>query len=195
MEEIELENVSVNVNDENIQQEIATPSEEIVIENVLVEIPVENTDMNTDIKKELTLINLIENKLNTNITILLSPEEISIIKKLIANSPVVFANIEKDVSALISDNKINSSDIPNLICLVKDFYLLIESGNISLITGEELINICANIIKFIILVVFNKYEIDNEISIKNINSIIDTCSSLLLFIPKIKKNKCRLFCI
>ena len=145
------------------------------------------------------LIQLIEELLETNnaIQINLTVNEIGLLKLLISKSPELFQNIETCINSIVQDNTINANDIPKFITLVKDFYIVFqnlkETTNNFNLDGTELVNISANIIKFIIPIVLKKYDLDAEKIIKICNDIIDISVDLLLIVPQVKNSKCNLF--
>jgi hypothetical protein len=142
------------------------------------------------------LIQLIEEKLNINISINLTTDEVYLLKLTMANSPSSLNNIENCIISIISDNTIDASDIPKFLVLFKDFQdLIIKSitNNVQF-SGEQLVNISANIIKFIIPIILKKNNVNSDNLVSILNTLIDSATTLLLFIPQVKNGKCGLFC-
>ena len=144
------------------------------------------------------LIQLIEQSLSIPISMNLTPDEVNLLKQILSSSPSSLQNIENSLNKIISDNKINAEDIPEFLQLIKDVHDLItntnnKSSNVQF-TGSQLVSISANIIKFIIPIILKKNGVDDEKLGQTINAIIDSATTLLLFIPQIDKVKCKLFC-
>ena len=177
-----------------------TPVGEVLVTDTLVsetpvaETPVAETQDTNDVVK--SIIDLIKDSIKENENIKLTPDEVKFIKLILANSPQSFTDIENCVNSIISDNTINASDIPKFLTLVKDFYVVIQNVNASntSLTGKQLVNISANIIKFILPITLKKNNVYNDTIVQNTNTIIDTCVDLLLVIPQVKKCKCSLLC-
>ena len=165
-----------------------------VAETQVAETTVAETQDTNDVVK--SIIDLIKDSIKENENIKLTPDEVKFIKLILANSPQSFTDIENCVNSIISDNTINASDIPKFLTLVKDFYVVIQNVNASntSLTGEQLVNISANIIKFILPITLKKNNVYNDTIVQNTNTIIDTCVDLLLVIPQVKKCKCSLLC-
>jgi len=168
--------------------------QEVPVETQIAEPNVEETQVVDDVVKNI--IDLINDSIKENENIKLSPYEVNFIKLILANSPQSFVDMENSISSIISDNTINASDIPKFITLVKDFYVVVKNINASntSLTGDQVVNISAGIIKFILPIILKKSNVYNEVIIQNANTIIDTCVDLLLIIPDIKKLKCSLLC-
>ena len=165
-----------------------------VAETQVAETTVAETQDTNDVVK--SIIDLIKDSIKENENIKLTPDEVKFIKLILANSPQSFTDIENCVNSIISDNTINASDIPKFLTLVKDFYVVIQNVNASntSLTGKQLVNISANIIKFILPITLKKNNVYNDTIVQNTNTIIDTCVDLLLVIPQVKKCKCSLLC-
>jgi len=169
-------------------------------------IPAESSTLITPIAPEIIsvvdpttlLIQLIEQSLSIPISMPLTSDEVNLLKQILSSSPSSFQNIENSLNKIISDNKINAEDIPEFLQLIKDVHDLItntnsKSNNI-LFTGTQLVTISANIIKFIIPIILKKNGVNDEKLGQTINAIIDSATTLLLFIPQVNKVKCKLFC-
>lgn len=144
------------------------------------------------------LIQLIEQSLSIPISMNLTPDEVNFLKQILSSSSSSLQNIENSLNKIISDNKINAEDIPEFLKLIKDVHdLIINTNNKSnnvLFTGSQLVTISVNIIKFIIPIILKKNGVNDEKLGETINAIIDSATTLLLFIPQIDKVKCKLFC-
>jgi len=148
---------------------------------------------------EKTLIDIIKNSLDSpkllKTDINLTPEVTNIIKKLLSITPDTFSDIEKSANQIIKDNKIDSSDIPQLIILVQRIYQFIHSLKDSKLDTNKRSEYTATILKFIIqlLVLHGKIKIEEDKQIeflKNVGILIDSCVGLLSFPKSLKTKGC-----
>jgi hypothetical protein len=156
-------------------------------------------DISLTIKETKSLVQLVEQLLESkDIKVInLNQSEINLLNLLIKNSPSSFQDIDKCLNKIIQDNTIDASDIPEFLTLVKNIYFLIkklkENTNNFKLSGSEIVNTSANIIKFILPISLKKYDLDNEAIIKICNALIDSCVELLLIVPYVKSSKCGFF--
>jgi len=188
------------LNNNGVEPEGVEP-ESVELKEVPVETQVPETQqviLETQVLDEVvkTIIDLIKDSIKENENIKLTPDEVKLIKLILTNSPQSFVDIENSITSIISDNTISASDIPKFITLVKDFYVVVKTTNASNISlsGEQIVNISASIVKFILPIILNKNNVYNEVIVQNANTIIDTCVDLLLIIPEVKKCKLGLLC-
>lgn len=131
----------------------------------------------------------------TKLKIELSDDTTSVLYKLIYFSPDFLNEIDKLVNEIIKDNKIDSNDIPNLILLIKKLYELIHKLKEINFTDAKKVEICSNILKFLIrfLVEERKVNINSEnkeLVLELIDTLIDSCISLIHFSDNIKTSSC-----
>ena len=164
-------------------------SEEIVIEEV------KNVVVNLE---ALSLIELLKKKLEVGVKdnkLTLSDEEVVIIIKLLEGSPSYFNDIEKTLVEIIKDNKIDSTDIPNIIALIQKLYELIYNIKAVKLDGNKRCEICASILKCLIhlLVEERIIKIDDEQKTKFLNDVdklIDSFIGLLRLPKELKTKNC-----
>lgn len=82
---------------------------------------------------KLTFIQLIDKLLKNSdelkkINIVLSEETKLFIEELLKTEPLLFSGIELSLQQIISDNKINSNDIPDLLVLITQVYEIINKN-------------------------------------------------------------------
>jgi len=107
----------------------------------------------------------------------------------------LFREIEKSVCEIMSDGKINSKDIPQLISVVQNVYQVIYSLKIK---SNERYDLTTNIIKCFIKVMISEGKIhvdpENQEEFNNeMNALIDSCIGLLKLHKSIKPKKCLLW--
>jgi len=141
------------------------------------------------------LLQIIENDLVININDL-TPEQKNVLKVIMKNSPSSLNDMEKTINSIISDNIINAADIPKFIILIKEFHELIVDNSLNTkFSGEQLIAISVSIIKYILPIIMKKMDLDTEVNVKTMNTLVDASAELLLFIPIMKHGKWNLFCV
>lgn len=142
-------------------------NEDIIVEENIIE-HVEDISKN-DISEviKLSLIQLIENTLKNNdelnkININLTSEIILFIQELLKTEPQLFEGIELSLQQIISDNKINSNDIPNLLVLITQVYDLVNKhkNNIKNVDYYDLVK---NILHIVFKVYIEKHCNDDEL--------------------------------
>ena len=164
-------------------------SEEILIEEL------KNVVVNLE---ALSLIELLKKKLEVGVKdnkLTLSDEEVVIIIKLLDGSPSYFNDIEKTLAEIIKDNKIDSTDIPNIIALIQKLYELIYNIKAVKLDGKKRCEVCASILKFLIhlLVEERIIKIDDEQKTKFLNDVdklIDSFIGLLRLPKELKTKNC-----
>ena len=128
-------------------------------------------------------------------SITLTSENLDVINKIISLTPNTFNDIEKAIKDIISDGKINSNDVPQLIVLVQRVYHVIYELKNTKFDSKKRAEISANVIKFIIHVLVEERKIkiekaNEEEFYKQTNLLIDSCVSLLSFPKSIKTKGC-----
>jgi len=159
-------------------------NEDIIVEENIIE-HVEDISKN-DISEviKLSLIQLIENLLKNNdelkkININLTPEIILFIQELLKIEPQLFEGIELSLQQIISDNKINSNDIPNLLVLITQVYDLVNKhkNNIKNVDYYDLVK---NILHIIFRIYIEKNCKDDELLlVQSSLRIIDSSIELI----------------
>lgn len=158
---------------------------------------------NSEIK--VLLMNYITNN-NVTMKINIPHNTVEILKVLIKNSSNEFDNISNSLQKIIEDNKIDFKDIPELILLVENIYILIvrHKKKLEPFNGKTLAITSGEILKIIIklLVEIEHFSLSSYISadldgssiddnydtkkddklelIENSNRIIDVCVKLIL---------------
>jgi hypothetical protein len=78
---------------------------------------------NPIIDLEIILFKFIQENINDSEfvkSIKISPEAISIIKQIVKNQPELIQDIVKHIKNILKDGKLDASDIPSIILLIKD---------------------------------------------------------------------------
>lgn len=175
-------------------------TEDMTVENTSVETPAEISTNDVSTIIEQTFIDLVKKSLETEemkkkISIPLTPEVISIINNIIELTPNILTDIEKAMMETIKDGKIDSKDIPNLIIIIQSLYQFIYSLKDVKFDAKKRADITASSLKFILrlLVLERKIKINEENQeevLSQINTLIDSCISLLSYSKSLKPKRC-----
>jgi hypothetical protein len=127
--------------------------------------PANDTQVNQTIK--LTLLQLVERLLENNdklksLNINLTPDVKSIIQKLLEKEPQLFSNCETSLQKIISDNKINANDIPELLILITQVYNIVNNFDKNDLKNIDYYELVKNILHVIIEVYVERHCNDNE---------------------------------
>ena len=125
----------------------------------------------------------------------LSKQVVEIINKILDKTPKLLSEIEKSVSEVIKDNKIDTNDIPEFIIIVQILYERLYNLKDIVLDANKLGETCATILKFIVhtLVEERKIIIEEEkkiVFLKQFDKLIDSCVSLLNFKSALKPQAC-----
>ena len=172
----------------SVTLDIESNSKAVDQSNIIVKIIEEN--LLDSIKKII-----VDEELKKKYTIVLNDEVLDIINKILLKTPNTFNDIEKSIKEVISDAKINSSDIPQLIILVQSIYQVIYTIKKTKFDESKIADIAGKIIKFVIRILVEERKIrvdenDKEVFFKQTDLLIDSCVSLLSFPKKIKPKSC-----
>lgn len=175
-------------------------TEDMTVENTSVETPVEISTNDVSTIIEQTFIDLVKKSLETEemknkFSIPLTPEVIRIINNIIEVTPNILTDIEKAMMETIKDGKIDSKDIPNLIIIIQSLYQFIYSLKDVKFDAKKRADITASSLKVILrlLVLERKIKIDEENQeevLSQINTLIDSCISLLNYSKSLKPKSC-----
>ena len=124
----------------------------------------------------------------SNVT--LSQSEVIILRNIISNSPQNIQDIETCILDIVKDKTIDSSDIPKIMNLFKQMYLLICNLNsIKMNTADFTIN-TSNILKFAIHLILQIYLLTDAKLISSCDALIDSCCELIHLQSTFQNNKC-----
>ena len=143
-----------------------------------------STEMKTEVVKQL-FIELVEKFLfqqPENMSIKLSPGIQKNILLICKELPEIFKSVESSLNNIISDNKINTKDIPEILVLVNKVYCEINNKKTLQVIVEpyELLKKILHI-GFVVYVEHNKIE-NSELLLSFLN-IIDTSIDLIKLRP------------
>jgi len=132
---------------------------------------------------------------SSKLGIQLSKEIVEIINKIINKTPSFLSEIEKSVSEVIKDNKIDTNDIPEFVIIVQILYERIYNLKEIVLDSNKRTETCAVILKFIVhtLVEERKIVIEDdkkEAFLTQFDKLIDSCVSLLKFQEVLKPKTC-----
>ena len=170
-----IDNAAVEIVDplqiiEEIKHEVEMEIREKIDEVIAVKIPINLVDL---VKEEI--------KQKTHI---LNKEYIDILNSLVNTSPHLLHDIEKAMFEIMKDGKIDSNDIPYLITIIQKLYEFLFSLKIKNMSTEKRAAICAEVIKFIVMVLIKERRIKvdqskQEIFVSQFNALMDSCVTLL----------------
>jgi hypothetical protein len=156
----------VNEIKEEIEQEIKEKIDEVIT-----------------VKVPINLVDLVKEEIKQKAHIL-NKEYIDILNSLVGKSPKLLNDIEHAMIEITKDGKIDSNDIPYLITIIQKLYEFMFSLKIGKMPTEKRAAICAEIIKFVVVVLIKERRIKVDINkqdifIAQINALMDSCVSLL----------------
>ena len=165
-----------------IEEPINLVSEENIIEELKEEIK-EKIDEVIQVQIPKNLVDLVRDEIKQKAHIL-NKEYIDILHSLVDKSPQVLTDIENAMFEITKDGKIDSNDIPYLITIIQKLYEFMFSLKIGKMPTEKRAAICAEIIKFVVIVLIKERRIKVDINkqdvfISQINALMDSCVSLL----------------
>ena len=125
----------------------------------------------------------------------LDNDVVDVFHKIMELSPNSFVDIQKSLSAIVFDGKINSEDIPQLIVLVKSIYQTINAVKNSKVSATKMTEQVGGVIKlaFHVLVKEGKIKIDDDkhsVFLDQFDELVDSCVSLLSFTESLKPVGC-----
>lgn len=163
----------------------------------------ENVVATTQVEESIqTFVDIVKKSLENEeikkkISITLAPEVTSVINNIISLTPNKLTDIEKATTEIMKDGKIDSKDIPNLIVVVQRIYQFIYSLKNTKFDAKKRAEITGELLKYLIhiLVLERKIKIDEDPEkvlefYKQVNSLIDSCISLLSYSKTLKTKGC-----
>jgi hypothetical protein len=163
----------------------------------------ENVVATTQVQETIqTFVDIVKKSLENEeikkkISITLAPEVTSVINNIISLTPNKLTDIEKATTEIMKDGKIDSKDIPNLIVVVQRIYQFIYSLKNTKFDAKKRAEITGELLKYLIhiLVLERKIKIDGDPEkvlefYKQVNSLIDSCISLLSYSKTLKTKGC-----
>lgn len=163
----------------------------------------ENVVATTQVEESIqTFVDIVKKSLENEeikkkISITLAPEVTSVINNIISLTPNNLTDLEKAITEIIKDGKIDSKDIPNLIVVVQRIYQFIYSLKNTKFDTKKRAEITGELLKYLIniLVLERKIKIDEDPEkvlefYKQVNFLIDSCISLLSYSKTLKTKGC-----
>lgn len=168
---------------------------ELVIEHLQLQLPVKEQEQETKSSVEQvdfsqSLLNLL---LNTDITknlanITLSEKEINILKEFISQSPSYLDDINNCILEIIKDGKIDVMDIPPLIKIIKNIYILCHQ-QINIKVNDLVVSI-GSILKYIIQIILVKNNLSSPQLLQSCNGLIDIVIEMIKLQSSLKTKSC-----
>ena len=128
----------------------------------------------------------------------ISTDVVNIIKYIITRTPNTFSDLEKAANDVIKDNKVDLKDIPQFIIIIQRIHQIIyeiRKDNVYTADYKKRAEFNSIILKFLlhVLVLEGKVKIDENSQadfLKNLDTLIDSCISLIIFSKTIKTKNC-----
>jgi hypothetical protein len=158
-----VETETPNVETEQIES-IITPDQIVneIKEEIEQEIK-EKIDEVITVKIPMNLVDLVKEEIKQK-THILNKEYIDILNSLVGKSPKLLNDIEHAMIEITKDGKIDSNDIPFLITIIQKLYEFMFSLKIGKMPTEKRAAICAEIIKFVVVVLIKERRIKVDIN-------------------------------
>jgi len=135
---------------------------------------------------------LLANKLDKeNIpSIVLTNDQIEIIKELVSNSPGSLKNINQTFLSILSDGKIDVIDIPQFIRIIKDVYVICHQSNQITLEPMALAINMVPVVKYIIRAIISCTTIENPtLVISYCDNIINISVEMIQLQSSLKNEK------
>jgi len=153
-----------------------------------IKLEVDKTDF--EIKSLLNLLIIISVRPEMQKKYNVTPEINKIISLILQDHSDFFSKIEISLKKIVEDNKIDSSDVPELMSLFSSVYELMQNLKFSKDT-IELSNICGELIKLIFSIMITEKLINIELN--NVqacfNALVDSSISLIKLSKSVKLGK------
>uniref|UniRef100_A0A6C0IX73 Uncharacterized protein n=1 Tax=viral metagenome TaxID=1070528 RepID=A0A6C0IX73_9ZZZZ len=167
---METEPLVIDTISENETPAVDTPAVDTpAVDTPAVDTPAneENQDQTQNQTIKLTLIQLLERLLQDNekvkkMNLTLTPDIKSFIQKLLEKEPQLFATCETSLQKIISDNKINANDIPDLMVLITIIFNAIDSFDKKDLKNVDYYELVKNILHIIIELYVEKHCDNNN---------------------------------
>jgi len=123
----------------------------------------------------------LQEKYSTKLTL----HSLDVIEQLIKKKPEFFRMVESTLVRNVSNNEILAKDIPYIISIISQLYMLLNNMHFDNIDYENISDTCNYILKFVFSVVIreNLVEVNNEtgaiLLLLCCDNIIDSCIKLL----------------
>lgn len=167
-----------------------------LVSNEQVLVSFDDKTSKLDLVLILTELYGVDDYVNEFASLNIDKETVELIKKILDNSPKLFQNISDRLTEILSDNVLNTDDVPVLVKLIKDILNLSlpDLSEIEL-TVEKLINLVKKLLELLInkeyIKVENKEKVFTLISISfellssSVDIKQDIFKSIIKFFKKI----------
>ena len=155
----------------------------------------ENTKTLLIILKTLISENDEFNNMMNKISIKLGNKEREFLIKILEQFPETFEKIELSMKNIVSDNKIDTKDVPDMLSCIQELYQMIYKFKTNKLDTKKRCELCATIIKFVIHILVEEriIKIDEERKVEFLSStdiLIDSAISLIGLSKLIKPTGC-----
>ena len=110
-------------------------------------------------------------------SIQLSEKEVTIIQFLVANTPDSLLDIKDCILDIVKDDKIDASDIPQFLKIIKDIYTLFHTNN--QINAENISSTVGSIIKYITHIILAMYGLNNQLLVNCCDTLVNSSVEMI----------------
>lgn len=138
---------------------------------------------------KLLLVNDDIKEFSDKISVKLSSNTLLLLKTVLKKSPSSLDNVMKNINEILKDGKIDHKDIPNIVVLVTDFYLL----DIKSVVKNQKVDDIVDFIQFLMKVIVDL----NYVKVRDKEEtffVIDSSSALLRMMISVSTRKCLFPC-
>jgi phage host-nuclease inhibitor protein Gam len=186
---------------EQVAEQVAAVTEQVTAAIENAEKMIDNIKETIVEKAAQTLADTVMSALKPggkDLKIAISKSASNMISSIASSSPAVLDDIKKSLLEVLKDGKIDSNDIPHLISIIQSLYELMCNLRDFQFDSQSRASICAEVLKFIshFLILDDHLCVDqlNQFMFLNqIDTLIDSCVSLLSFSSAIKTEGSCLF--
>jgi hypothetical protein len=197
-----IEDIPITIEEDKdvVEEEVKGESEEPKLDEKMevIEQPVPAHESKNEVKEVENKTNPLLYKSLLNLLIIISarPEILNayefnnneILSLLLKENPEFFVLLEESFKKIISDNSIDSNDVPELMRILSILYEIIINLDVRMETNE-ISNICGELLKFFFYVTFTEGIIAvDESMVSCFNSLMNSSISLMVLKTPIKKS-------
>ena len=124
---------------------------------------------------------------NTDVSFKLTNDQLQILQVLLANSPSVLTDLNNCLNLIIIDGKIDASDIPLFMKIVREVYMVCHQNKA--IKVATVATTLAPVLKYVICILLKKNDLATPNLLGCCNNIIDTSVQMIQLQSSLKPKK------
>lgn len=138
---------------------------------------------------KLLLVNDDIKEFSDKISVKLSSNTLLLLKTVLKKSPSSLDNVMKNINEILKDGKIDHKDIPNIVVLVTDFYLLDIKSVVKNQKTDDIVDFIQFLMKVMVDLNYVKVGDKEETFV-----VIDSSSLLLKMVISVARRRCLFPC-